>query len=334
MDSKQAGRELDLNTQLRAVALANDGVLSLEILFRLGLSWTMVQKRKEAGRLLPILRGSFALPGTRLSFRGRLRASVASVSSNVVVSHGSALALHGLIRDPGPVHLTGESGAFRDQVSGRWNNDAFNLKVVRHETRHLPPEHITELDGIRVTTAERAIRDFAATAKPSEVTKALTQGEKERKLCWHELRLIADASNGHKGIGVLRNEIDEWDPVFADTISDPEIDFLRMIRRERMPKPLVNHPVGRHIPDFLWKHLCLAVELDPYGTHSGKASHRRDHRKGIELETSGLRVVRFTWEDRYLHEERTASELWTVLRQQASLLQCSLFPNGVDSPRW
>ena len=334
MESRTTDRELELNRQLLELASVNDGILTLEVLFSAGLSWRMIQHRKETGRLLPILRGSFALPGTRLSMRGKMRAALASVSPDVVVSHRSALALHGMAGEPSVVHLTGESGAFRDLASDRWKNDRFGLEVVRHETRLLPPEHVSVVDGIRVTTSERAIRDYAATATPAELVRVLTQGQKERSSCWNRLRSIVDVSNGHKGIGKLRKEIEEWDPVFVDATLDPEIDFLAMMRREGMPKPLVNHPVGRHIPDFLWKHLGLAVELDPYGTHSGKESHRRDHRKGIELETLGLRVVRFTWEDRYLHEERTAAELWAVLRQQATLLRCPLFPANDESVRW
>lgn len=329
MDPNWAGHEAGLNRQMRKAAQENDGVLTVSMLVELGLTPTMIKNRKRVGRLIPLLRGSFALPGTSLTFKGRTRAALATVSERVVVSHGSALALYGLIPPRGSIHLTGESGAFRDSASKRWRNDAFGLSVTRHETNSLPLDQITEVAGIRATSVERSLRDFAASATPSELTKALAQGEKERSFCWNRLRTIVTASNGHKGIGALRKEINDWDDVFVDTGSGAEVDFLRMIRRERMPKPQVNVKIGRHIPDFLWLHLGLAVELDPYGTHSGKASHRRDHRKGIELETSGLRVVRFTWEDRYLHEDRTAAELWTVLRQQATLLQRPLFlPSG------
>ena len=55
-----------------------------------------------------------------------------------------------------------------------------------------------------------------------------------------------------------------------------------------MPRPAVNVKLGHNVPDFLWWHLRLAVELDPYGTHSGAGSHRRDHRKGLNSETMGL----------------------------------------------
>lgn len=324
MNANWAGREDELNKLLREEALANDGILTLGRLAALGLSKGMVQTRRGSGRLVPVLKGAFALPGSKLRFRGRLRAALGSVSSSVVVSHASALALHGLVGDPGKVHLVGEGGLFHEP--GRWGNREFGIEVIRHQTRWLPDEHLTLVDGIRVTTVERALRDYAASASPSEITRALTKGEQERAFCWSKLRSIVQASNGQKGLGMLLEQIEEWDPVFADAASDPEIDFLRMLRHRGLPLPDVNEKLGSYIPDFLWKHLRLAVELDPYGTHKGKAAHLRDHRKGIELEVQGLRVIRFVLEDLYLHEDRTASELLTVMRQQAKTLGCSVIP--------
>ncbi len=320
----------ELNRQIREVALTKDNVLVVEDLLDLGLTRRMIETRVSAGLLVPILKGSYALPGARLRLRGRCRAAVGSVSERVVVSHASALALHGLVRDTGGIHLVGRPGVFRS--SNRWRSEEFGFRVIRHETRFLPLEHLTEVTGIRATTVERALRDFASTATPSQITKALTQGEKERSFCWGKLRSIVASSSGHRGMGILHTEIEEWHKVFADTSSDGEIDFLRMIRSRNLPIPEVNEALGRFVPDFLWRHLCLAVELDPYGTHSGLASHRQDHRKGIELEIGGLRVIRFTNEDLYQHEERTATELITVMEQQAVLLQSPIFPERTLGP--
>ena len=325
MDPRWTGIESELNRQMREVALTHDGVLTAEDLTAIGLTRKMIQTRKESGRLIPVLKGSFALPGTRLRLRGRCRAGVCSAGEGTVVSHSSALALHDVVRDPGVVHLTGVSRGSGGTRSGRWSSDNYGFKVIRHETRQLPDSQITVVNGIPTTTVERALRDFAAEATPAEMTKALTQGEKERAICWGTLRELVADSAGHKGNTMLSTEIEGWNPAFVDTGSDPEIDFLRMIRKREMPWPAVNVKLGHNVPDFLWWHLRLAVELDPYGTHSGAGSHRRDHRKGIELETMGLRVVRFTGEDLYQHEDRTGDELWIVIRQQSRLLRCPIF---------
>jgi very-short-patch-repair endonuclease/predicted transcriptional regulator of viral defense system len=332
MPSNKLASRSFLNERMREVALSKDNVLTLTDLVALGLSPKMVQRRVSSGLLIPILKGSFALPGGRLRLRGRCRAALGSVSPHVVVSHDSALALHGLVPDPGIVHLMGEAGVYRGRGRKRWKSENFGFRVIRHETRSLPREHVVELNGIRVTTVERALRDYASFAKPSEISKALTQGERERSFCWVKLKSIVASSNGHKGIGILISEIQEWSESLADAASDPEIDFLLMVRSHGLPMPEVNPRLGPYKPDFLWRHLRLAVELDPYGTHSGFISHRRDHRKGIELEVRGLRVVRFSGEDIRKHEARTAVELRTIMERQAHLHRCPLFPEPGERP--
>lgn len=320
------GFDRELNRAMREIALTNDNVLTTDDLFDLGLTPRMVRIRADSGRLIPIMKGSFALPGARLRLRGRCRAAAASVNEKVAVSHASALALHGLVRDPGIVHLSGTAGVFR--TPGRWESSTFGFKVIRHETRFLPPEHLVPVNGIRATTVERALRDFASTASRREIAGALTQGEKERSFCWDQLRKLVAESNGHRGMTILEAEIEAWDEAFVDTASEPEIDFLIMVRNAELPMPEVNVKVGSYVPDFLWRHLNLAVELDPYGTHSGLATHRQDHRKGIELEIRGLRVVRFTGEDISRHKSRTTNELLVVMKQQARLLQRSIFTDS------
>lgn len=326
MDRGWVGNESELNRLVREIALTNDNVLTTADLLGLGITLRMIRKRVALGGLVPILKGSYALPGARLKLHGRCRAAVGSVSPRVVVSHASALALHGLETDPWAVHLTGESGVFRGNGSGRWMSTNFGFRVIRHETRSLPADQITEVGGIRVTSVERAIRDYASTAKPAELNKVLIQAEKEAKLCWGKLRSLVASSSGHKGMGILNTEIEGWHEAFVDTSFDTEADFLLMLRDENLPIPEVNVRLGSYVPDFLWRYLKLAVELDPYSTHKGLASHRQDHRKGIELEVSGLRVIRFTGEDLYGHRSRTGGELRSIMEQQAALLGCPLFP--------
>lgn len=325
MGHNWAGKEDELNRRLRETSRSGHGVITTEDLFRLGVSRGMIQTRANTGRLVPVLKRVYALPGSRLDPRGRYRAAVCSAGPNVHLSHRSALGLHGLLRDTGPVHLVGRAGAFRIEGSRRWSSREFGFEVECHQTRYLPEEHIIEVDGIRVTTVERALRDFASQASAGEISKALTQGEKEGSFCWTKLRKLVAASSGHRGLDLLRKEIEEWDPRLVDAASDPEADFLLMLRRQSLPFPVVNAPMGNFVVDFLWSHLRLAVELDPWSTHKGRESYRRDHRKGVELEVAGLRVIRFTGEDLYLHEERTAAELLSLMTEQSRSLGVPLF---------
>lgn len=167
-------------------------------------------------------------------------------------------------------------------------------------------------------TVERAMLTFAGEASESEISKALSQGERERCLCWKTLKTMVESTNGIRGLGRLKRQIAQWNPAFADAASDPEEDFLALIVKAGLPLPVVNQPIGDVIPDFLWKELGLVVELDPYGTHKGYERFHRDRRKGVLLESQGLRVIRFTWNDLYHHPERTMRELQEIMAIQSA----------------
>jgi very-short-patch-repair endonuclease len=320
VSAKWTGNERDLNEELRRIALECDGVIEDSRLVDLGLSRSMIETRVANGRLVRLFRLVYVLPGTRLSARGRWRASVSSVGGDACLSHGSALALHGLVRDGGPIHVVSRSGACRvDGTRFRPADPSYDFVVEIHQTRRLPDSHVCHPGGIRSTTVDRALLDFAAGATNLELVKALSQGEKERKIRWGALRGLTEKARGHKGVGKLRFEIERWDPAFSDAQSDPEIDFLFTLRREGLPMPMVNASIGRFVADFFWADLNLVAEMDPWGTHKGRETFRRDHRKSIELEAKGFRVIRFTWEDLYLHEDRMVHELRAIMEQQRSL---------------
>lgn len=311
--------EAELNWHLRQLTRAGHGVVTNQELIELGLSVDMIKSRKRAGRLVPVLRAVSALPGTVLTDRGRWRSAVCSAGGQACLSHRSALALHGLVREKGPVHVTRTAGSGPSRSSRFRSSGEFEFSVECHRTRQLPENQVTEVDGIPVTTVERSLRDFAAIATEVEISKALSQGERERVLCWQTLGVLLDSSKGHRGVGGLRRAVSEWDPTLADTQSDPEEDLLNAIRARGLPTPMVNVPLDPYIADFYWPELRLVVELDPYGTHKGRESFNRDHRKSVELEARGLRVIRVTGDDLYLHLDRTLSELEVIIEEQRRL---------------
>jgi len=228
------------------------------------------------------------------------------------------------VRDRLPIHVVRKGGA--DRRSGRpfKISREFGFSVHSHQTRNLPDEQVVVVDTVRVLTPERSLLDFAAQATASEIGKALTQGEREGSLCWETLEKVVENSHGYRGAGLLRREMERFQPASVDAESDPEEDFLRMISRQGLPDPLVNVWLDPYRVDFLWPQLMLIVELDPWGTHRGRRSFHGDRRKSIELETRGFRVIRITADDLYLHEERTARELETIMKAQARILERNL----------
>ena len=253
MCSRWTGREAELNRQLRQTSEAGHGVLTLDDLRNLGVTEAMVHSRKRSGRFIPVLRGVVSLPGTKLTEKGRARAATYAGGRRCCLSHRSALSVQGLVRDRGPVQVVRETGAGHNGGSRLLRSEHFDFAVERRQLRRLRPEEITVVEGIPSLTVEKALIGFAGEATDAEIGKALSQGERERILCWRTLKDLVATTHGGKGLGRLKREIENWDPAYADAGSEPEEDLLRLIIGGKLPVPSVNEPIGAFILDFLWK---------------------------------------------------------------------------------
>ncbi|HEX9708621.1 MAG TPA: DUF559 domain-containing protein [Candidatus Thermoplasmatota archaeon] len=81
----------------------------------------------------------------------------------------------------------------------------------------------------------------------------------------------------------------------ALTRTAAEATFLELVRRGGLPRPAANVVVEGLEVDFLWRERRLAVEIDGYAHHGGRAAFERDRRRDAALIAAGFRVVRFTW---------------------------------------
>lgn len=195
----------------------------------IGFSKQMIHRRKESGLLIPVLRDVFSLPGCRPDEIGRRRAAVHAGGEGCCLSHRSALAHHGLVRDRLPVQVVRAGGAHRRAGVPVKLSTEFAFTVHSHQTRNLPHDQVWVVEGIRVVTPERALLDFSAEATGAEIAKALAQGEREQTLCWDRLGRVLERSRGHRGAALLRREVESFVPASVDAESEPEEDLLRML---------------------------------------------------------------------------------------------------------
>lgn len=101
-----------------------------------------------------------------------LAEAVAWTLGRGVVSHESALVLHGLSDvNPSRVHLTVPRDNHPRAAGG---------ELYRLHRRNLPEADVTEADGIAVATAERAVRDCLADGTdPYQLRMAVDRAEAE-----------------------------------------------------------------------------------------------------------------------------------------------------------
>jgi len=293
---------------IRELAERQHGVVARRQLMSLGMAKTLIHGRVEAGLLIPVFHGVFALGHQRVSRRGRFMAAVLASGPGAVLSHGSAMELWGLRRSRGPIEVLRASGGPR--------NPRGELRL--HQTRALPDDHVAQKEGIPVTSVERAFLDMAGRLDAKQQEHALVDADRSGMVRWNELQRMVRGWRGKKGIGRLRGVAMELDPRAADTKSPLEVDFLALCREFGVSLPVVNVFVGPHEVDFLWPAPKVVVETDGYAYHRDRRAFEEDHKRTVALTAAGYEVHRathrmLTWDPdpfmnllrRSLHQRKT-----------------------------
>jgi hypothetical protein len=276
-------KDREATAAIRALAERQHGVIAHRQLLDLGLGKGLGLRRREAGLLIPIHRGVFALGHQRLSREGRWMAAVLACGPGTVLSHFSAGHLWDLCGSFGPVEVLRRSGG------------AAHEGVRLHQTRRLEPYEVTAEKGIPVVSVERALLDMAGRVGPRRLERMLVQAYKSNRLSWSALNRVLARRRGRKGSGRLRRIAAEVDPEALESRSVTEIDFLALWRRTEMPLPIVNVLVEGHLVDFLWPREKVIVETDSWGFHGDPQSFERDHETDVDLVAAGYDIHHATF---------------------------------------
>lgn len=158
-----------------ARAADRNGYVTTNDARELGVDPTQLRLMAARGRLERVARGVYRVPVLPRGPHDDLAAAVAWSMGRGVISHESALALHGLADvNPPRVHLTVPRNNHPRTAGG---------ELYRMHRRELTATQITTVDGISVTTVERTIRDcLAAGADPYQLRQAIERAEGEGTL--------------------------------------------------------------------------------------------------------------------------------------------------------
>jgi len=263
-------------------------VVSRAQLLALGVSRGALEHWLMVGRLHLLHRGVYALGHSALRAEGHRLAAVLACGPGAVLSHRSAAAHWGLLRtDQTRIDVTAPRG--RHGAPG----------IRLHRSRCLDAQDTTHHQGIPITTVSRTLLDLAATARPSELERALAQTERLRLYDHRAVHATIAANNGHRGTQVLAratSRTPKW------TRNEWEAEFLRLIREAGLPEPLTNDAFdvpghGHCEPDFHWPEQRVIVETDGFETHGTRQAFRNDRAKDAALTAAGHRILRFTRDD-------------------------------------
>ena len=128
------------------------------------------------------------------------------------------------------------------------------------------------------------------------VQEALTNARIAHEVNDDKLRAgLARCPPNHPGATAVRDLLET--PVGqVVTRSERERRFLRLVAEAGLPQPLVNHPFGLYELDFYWPDAKLVVEVDGYGSHSGRRAFEHDRLRDQRLAAVGITTIRVTWQ--------------------------------------
>lgn len=298
----------DPDRRLADLAGEQHGVVSLDQLRDMGITRGAVAHRVRRGRLHRLHRGVYAVGHRSLNLNGRWMAAVLACGEGAVLSHWDAAAAWGVVRVGGV--LIDVSVPVR---GGRERRRGVRL----HRVPGLRPDETTLLRGIPITDPNRTLMDLATVMGPERLARTLERAEVLRILNLAALEGLLDRHGSRPGSRTLARTLEALtSPNY--TREELERRFLALIDRHGLPRPLVNHPLGPFVADFLWPEAKLIVETDGNEHHGTRAAFERDRARDAQLAADGYLTLRFTYRQVTFDPDTVATTVARVLARRAT----------------
>jgi Protein of unknown function (DUF559) len=270
----------------------------------LGLGEDAIDTRLRSGRLHRLHRGVYIVGGKLVTREGRWLAATMRGGEGAVLSHGSAAALWGILRD-------GEGGRIDISLP---RSTQLPRPIRRHVLR-LTSDEITTRRLIPVTTLARTFFDIAVGCPSERLEAAIREAEYRHRFRLQQLEHILERNPGRRGASAIRACLRRLDHgPRGRTRSRLEVRFAAILARTDLPQPALNALLdldGHTIEaDCLWRRQRLIVELDGGRSHGTRVAFETDRKRDRRLQVAGWRVVRVTW-----HQLDDPDALLTDLRR-------------------
>jgi very-short-patch-repair endonuclease len=275
-----------IDDRIDAIAERQRARVARSQLLAAGISPSAIDRRVRSGRFERIHLGVYGLPHTADMPLATEAAALLASGADAALSHHSAATLWRL--RPGiarPVHVTIPDPRGCPAPAG----------VVVHRSVTIGPADVRVHEGLPVTSAARTLLDVAATLSDRDIELLLDEGLFAlRILTLAQISDVLARAGSHPGRGRLARVARGY-TASSKTDSPPEERLLVLIRAAGLPEPQPQVWVLGYRLDFFWPQLRLAVEVDAYGTHGGRARFEADRRRDARLLTEkGITVLRVT----------------------------------------
>lgn len=294
--------------QLDEIARRQHHLFTYDQALACGVSPRTVCRYVAEGRWQRPHRSVYVVGSRGLDAVQRACAAVLAAGQSAVLSHMSAVALHGLTSWPLHVDITVSHGSYRTLDGVRW-----------HQSRVLADDDRTIVRAIPVTTVERSILDAATQADRKLTIKLVDECVRLRMSDVPRLaaRALEVRPDGRFGGAKLRSVLAQV-PLLDDADSVMEMVMARLLSSAGFDGCVHHHVVdaggATYELDFAFPRERVDVECDGAAYHAGPLSRARDRRRDDALSACGWTVLRFTWKDLTANAARTSRRIRDALR--------------------
>ncbi|MQA85171.1 MAG: DUF559 domain-containing protein [Streptosporangiales bacterium] len=220
-------------------------------------------------------------------------------------SHRSAALLHGLetLKGP-PTQVTVTRDPRRQHLEAR-------LLDVRIRAARLPPDHVTRVHGVAVTTVARTVIDLARRLPFRDGVVVADSALRETRMTAADMWAVLAACRGWPGIRRAGKVV-----TFTDARAESVFESVSrvMFAEQGLPPPLTQVRLGDDAligrVDFYWPRYVTVVEADGLakyerGPYVLVAEKLREER----LREAGFEVIRIVWDDVVKRPQQTAQRI-------------------------
>jgi very-short-patch-repair endonuclease len=287
-----------------ALVARQHGVVARRQLLELGLSPRAIEHRLARGRLHLLTRGVYAVGRPEIGRQGDWMAAILACGPGSALSHSSAAALWGIVRD--------HPGASID-VSVPFDSFNHPPKIRVHRRYGLRSADLTKMGAIPLTAPIRTLLDLAAQLDSARLERAVNEADRLDLIDPEGLRTALGGYRGERGVARLRTLLDQR--TFRLTDSELERKFLPIVAKSGLPVPLTRQRVNGFRVDFYWPDLGLVVETDGLRYHRTPAQQARDRVRDQAHTAAGVTPLRFTHEQICFEESHVRETLVTVAQR-------------------
>jgi hypothetical protein len=281
---------LRLDSKAVRLARRQHGLLTHAQALALGYSISEIRTHLHTGAWAEIRRGVYVIGGVPPSWEQTL-AAVTLGFDDCWISHGTGAKLLGLKHPPqlGGIEIVRPYGKHR-RLDG----------VIEHRSRIITPADVTRVRRIPVTSIGRTIVECSGLLTPKQTGEMLDDAKRRHPNAIEETRAAFArlASGGRRRLRSVKEALAHRIPGYDPGESDLELRTLRTLVAAGLPMPvqqlrIVLNGQRRRI-DLAYTDAKVAIELQSWEWHGGRAAFDADHAKANELVSIGYRLLQIT----------------------------------------